>query len=163
MQSPSFQRAWASFMAVRRSVKAVGKKIGGRVQENIELPVGGFENACPIRMSYVLNKTGFPIPKSSRYATVSGGDRMQYIYRVRDMMRYLEDSFGAPDKNASAPTPDDFKHMQGIVIIKGHGWGNASGHVTLCDGTLCADSCHLLGAPDNGSFVPESGAIWVLP
>ncbi len=163
MQRPSFHSAWSAFMAVRHPVQAVGRKIGGKVQENIEMPVGGFENACPIRMSYVLNKTGFPIPKSSRYAMVSGGDRMQYIYRVRDMMRYLEDSFGAPDKDAAAPKPDDFNQMQGIVVIKGHGWGNASGHVTLWNGTLCADSCHLLGDPDNGSFVPESGALWVLP
>ncbi|WP_255553125.1 T6SS effector amidase Tae4 family protein [Denitromonas iodatirespirans] len=67
------------------------------------------------------------------------------------------------DKDTATPTPDDFSQMQGIVVIKGHGWGNASGHVTLWNGTLCADSCHLLGDPDNGSFVPESGALWVLP
>ena len=37
-------------------------------------------NACPIRMSYVLNQTGFLVRKSARYATVSGGDHMQYLY-----------------------------------------------------------------------------------
>jgi hypothetical protein len=163
MQRPIFQTAWSTFMAVRRPVKDVGRIIGGKVQENIDLPVGGFENACPIRMSYILNKTGFPIPKSGRYAMVSGGDRMQYIYRVRDMMQYLEDAFGAADTEVSSPRPDSFKGKQGIVVIKGSGWGNATGHVTLWDGTLCADSCHLLGDPDNGSFVPESGALWELP
>lgn len=162
MQRPAFNTAWSTFMAVRRPVKEVGKLIGGKVQQNIDMPVGGFENACPIRMSYVLNKTGFPIPRSASYAMVSGADRMQYIYRVRDMMRYLEDTFGAPDKQVASPRPDHFKDMKGIVVIKGSGWGNASGHVTLWDGTLCADSCHLLGDPANGSFVPESGAIWVL-
>lgn len=55
-------------MAVRVPVGEVGKKIGGNVQTNIELPEGGFRNACPIRMSYVLNKTGFPIPKNRRAA-----------------------------------------------------------------------------------------------
>jgi len=68
MARPSFNSAWAAFMAVRVPVGEVGKKIGGNVQTNIELPEGGFRNACPIRMSYVLNKTGFPIPKNRRAA-----------------------------------------------------------------------------------------------
>ncbi|AKJ31963.1 cytoplasmic protein [Caldimonas brevitalea] len=149
-------------MAVRVSVAEVGKKIGGNVQKNIELPEGGFQNACPIRMSYVLNVTGFPIPKSSQYAMVSGGDRHQYIYRVGDMMSYLEHAFGKPDKTVKSPTQADFAGMKGIIVVKGHGWGNARGHVTLWDGTKCSDSCHLMHDPDNGPFVPDVASIWVL-
>ena len=65
MARPSFNNAWAAFMAVKIPVAEVGKKIGGNVQRNIEMPVGGFENACPIRMSYVLNNTDFPIVRNS--------------------------------------------------------------------------------------------------
>jgi len=73
---PLFTKAWAAFMAVRMPVKEVGKKIGGNVQRNIEIPEdqGGFGNACPRRMSYVLNVTGFPIKKATLYSSVSGAD-----------------------------------------------------------------------------------------
>lgn len=162
MVRPAFNSAWVAFMAVQLPVAEVGKKIGGNVQKNIELPAGGFENACPIRMSYVLNTTGAPIQKSSLYAMVSGGDRFQYIYRVGDMMSYLERTFGKPDKTVRAPKPSDFANMKGIIVIKGHGWSNASGHVTLWDGSKCSDSCHLMNDPDNGPFIPEVASIWIL-
>lgn len=162
MARPSFQGAWTAFMAVNVSVAAVGKIIGGNVQKNVEMPIGGFQNACPIRMSYVLNKTGFPVRKSPRYVMVSGADQMQYIYRVDDMMRYLEDTFGKPDKTAKSPKTSDFAGMKGIIVVKGHGWGNAKGHVTVWDGTKCSDSCHLMSDPDNGTFVPDTASIWVL-
>jgi len=36
-------------------------------------------------------------------------------------------------------------------------------HVTLWNGTSCSDTCHLMHDPENGPFVPDAGAIWVLP
>ncbi|WP_080406679.1 type VI secretion system amidase effector protein Tae4 [Burkholderia ubonensis] len=162
MSRPSFSGAWHAFMKVRVSVKEVGKRIGGNVQKNIELPDGGFKNSCPIRMSYVLNATGFAIRKNTRYAMVSGGDKHQYIYRVADMVAYLESAFGKPDKTVRNPKPSDFANMKGIIAVKGHGWSNAIGHVTLWDGARCADSCHLSDDPDNGTFIPETASIWVL-
>jgi len=150
-------------MAVRLPVDAVGKKIGGAVQKNIELGAnGGFQNACPIRMSYVLNATGFPIHPSAQYAMVSGGDHRQYIYRIPDMMTYLERTLGKPDKTVKSPKPSDFANMKGIIVVKGHGWSNAKGHVTLWDGTQCSDTCHLMNDPDNGPFIPETASIWTL-
>jgi hypothetical protein len=149
-------------MAVRLPVADVGRKIGGNVQKNIDLPTGGFQNACPLRMSYVLTATGFPIRKSSAYASVTGADQHQYIYRVGDMMAYLERAFGRPDKTAKSPKLSDFAGMQGILVIKGHGWANAKGHITLWDGRQCSDSCHLMYDPENGPFVPETATIWVL-
>jgi hypothetical protein len=61
------------FMMVNKSVKEVGKIIGGKVEVNINS--GDFKNACPIRMSYVLNKMGFPIQYSRAYVMVSGQDK----------------------------------------------------------------------------------------
>lgn len=162
MTRPSFNAAWAAFMAVRVPVLEVGKKIGGNVQKNIEMPEGGFRNACPIRMSYVLNKTGFPIAKSRLYAMVSGGDGQQYLYRVADMMTYMEKTFGRPDKTVRAPKESDFAGMKGIIVVKGSGWGDARGHVTLWDGRNCSDVCHLMHDPDNGPFVPETASLWTL-
>jgi hypothetical protein len=149
-------------MAVKLPAKAVADKIGGNVKRNFELPSGVFQNACPIRMSYVLNTTGYPIPRSARYAMVSGGDRHQYIYRVGDMMAYLRSTFGRADKTVSSPKPSDFAGLKGILAVEGHGWENARGHITLWDGTKCSDSCHLLGDPENGRFVADTASIWVL-
>lgn len=159
---PSFSAAWTAFIVVRVPVADVGKKIGGAVQKNIDMPVGGFQNACPIRMSYVLNTTGFPIPKGHSYATVSGADNRQYIYRVGDMMAYLERAFGKPDKTVKSPSPTDFAGMKGILVVKGHGWANAKGHITLWDGSQCVDTCHLMYDPENGPFVPETASLWGL-
>lgn len=58
--------------------------------------------------------------------------------------------------------PADFAKMQGVIVVKGHGWANAAGHVTLWNGAQCADACHLMNDPDNGPFVPETAAIWEL-
>ncbi len=147
-------------MAVRVSVAEVGKKIGGNVQKNVDAKI--FQNACTIRMSYVLNTTGFPIVKGVGYETVSGGDKRQYLFRVNDMMNYLERNFGKPDKTVKTPKPADFSNMKGIIVVKGHGWSNAQGHVTLWDRTRCSDTCHLMHDPDNGLFIPETASLWVL-
>lgn len=161
MSRPPFSAAWARFMDVRVPVAEVGKKIGGKVQVNVES--GIFQNACPIRMSYVLNRVGIAVPGGGAYASVSGADGRFYIYRVNDMIRFLENTFGKPDKTVKAPKPPDFAGLKGLLVIKGHGWANAQGHVTLWNGTVCADVCHMLEDPDNGPFVPEVGMLWKLP
>lgn len=160
MARPLFQTAWTAFMAVRLPVAAVGKKIGGKVQQNIDANI--FENACPIRMSYVLNETGFPITKNGTYEAVSGANKRLYLFRVNDMLDYLARAFGKPDKTVKSPQPADFANMKGILVVKGRGWKNAKGHVTLWNGTGCADTCHLLYDPDNGTFVPEMASLWIL-
>ncbi|MDR0564512.1 MAG: type VI secretion system amidase effector protein Tae4 [Azoarcus sp.] len=166
MARPSFIQAWAAFMAVNKPVQEVGDIIGGKVKVNIDLPVdqGGWRNACPVRMSYVLNKTGFPVRRLSNYKMVSGGDGSWYIYRVTDMMQYLEATFGSPNKTIKGlPKTSDFQGTKGILVIKGNGWGDASGHVTLWNGGACSDSCHLAYDPDNGFFTPTEASLWVLP
>jgi hypothetical protein len=160
MGRPSFNHAWNAFRDVKLPVTLVGQKIGGKVQQNIDARI--FRNACPIRMSYVLNHTGFPIAHMGPYATVTGADKRLYIYRVNDMLLYLERTLGKPDKIVTSPKPTDFSGMKGIIVVKGHGWKDAKGHVTLWDGNRCSDQCHLLNDPDNGAFVPETAAIWVL-
>lgn len=58
MARPLFNKAWSLFSEVNVDVKSAGEKIGGKVKFNIEN--GIFANACPIRMSYVLNYSGTP-------------------------------------------------------------------------------------------------------
>ncbi len=97
---PFFGVAWMKFSEVNLPVPDVGAKIGGRVDQNIKS--GIFQNACPIRMSYVLNYTGVPIPQNP-YATASGSDGKWYRYRVNDMVTFLETTFGKPEKMAKSP------------------------------------------------------------
>jgi len=157
---PSFARAWAAFAKVNIPVADVGAFIGGKVADNVK--EGIFQNACPIRMSYVLNQTGVPVPKHGGYATVSGADGKWYMFRVLDMMNFLTKTFGKPDRLVKSPGSADFSGSQGILVVKGHGWSNAVGHVTLWNGALCSDHCHLAADPDNGSFVPETASLWAL-
>jgi hypothetical protein len=161
MNRPLFTNAWNLFSKVNVGVKEVGKLIGGKVEHNAEN--GIFTNACPIRMSYVLNYSGVLIPKpGAGYAVVSGKDAKWYMYRVKDMMQYLEITFGKPDLAVASPRIKDFAGKKGIMLIRGSGWQDASGHVTLFDGKLCSDACHLLGDPLNGTFIPEQASIWLL-
>lgn len=159
-ERPKFHNAWVAFQPVRVPVAQVGQKIGGKVQQNIDSKV--FTNACPIRMSYVLNSTGHLI-KTNQHPTVSGADGKRYLFRVSDMMDQREKSFGNPDKTAKSPSPAAFANLQGILVVRGHGWRDAKGHVTLWDGSGCSDTCHLLNDPENGTFVPDTASIWVLP
>ncbi|SMC18517.1 Type VI secretion system (T6SS), amidase effector protein 4 [Andreprevotia lacus DSM 23236] len=161
---PSFKAAWGAFQQVRGDVKEVGKFLGGKIEINTELGRnGGYTNACPIRMSYVLNYTGFPIHAGHGFKISTGADRKNYLIRINDMVQYLKINFGAPDKVVDRPPlPDDFWDMQGIILVEGDGWDNARGHVTLWDGSHCADTCHMYGDPKNWPFSPQKASIWVL-
>lgn len=160
VNKPMFSAAWNRFSEVNISVESVGKLLGGKVETNISS--GIFENACPIRMSYVLNYTGVPIPSNNRYATVSGKDQKRYMYRVNDMIDFLVDTFGKPDLTTPSPQPTAFNGKQGIIVFQGNGWSNARGHVTLWNGNICSDACHFLGSAENGNFVPTMASLWTL-
>jgi hypothetical protein len=143
---PSFGIVWQHFIAIYGdgSVLSVGKKIGGKVNENIELgvkdPKAGFTNACAIRMSYSLSNAGVHIPQGA-WRTVSGGDGRQYIYRVLDLIKFLNKTFGKPDKTVKNPRPSDFSGINGILLFSVR-WGDATGHATLWNGNACSDHCH---------------------
>jgi hypothetical protein len=157
---PNFIKAWMHFSDINISVKDVGKKIGGHVQINIDTEI--FQNACPIRMSYVLNKCGILIPRGGKYAVVSGQDKKQYMYRVNDMIPYLEEIFGKPDITINHPKMSDFSGKKGIIVFSGNGWSNARGHVTLWNGMVCSDACHFIGSDENGTFIPQKAYLWEL-
>ena len=162
---PSFNKCWNLFKKVNVSVASVGTLIGGKVETNIKLGAnGGFENACPIRLSYILNYAGTKLPGPKRgYAVVSGQDGKWYMYRVPDMIRFLERTWGKANKISKNAKPTDFSTARGIISVQGTGWNNATGHVTLWNGNRCLDSCHLAQDPDNGTFVPTLAKLWTLP
>lgn len=159
---PKFREAWQAFETVNVPVKMVGDLIGDKVKLNIDN--GIFNNACPIRISYVLNQTGFKITKKQNIAMSSGRDGQWHLYRVVGAIEYLQSTFGQPEVIIKgAPSYADFKDKKGILAVKGTGWGDARGHITLWNGTKCSGSCHLSESPDNGTFVPEEAYLWELP
>ena len=135
---------WKHFSTVNVSVPAVGKIVGGKVQQNIEIsishPKQGFRNACAIRMSYSLLHSGVIIGQG-KWAAVSGADKKQYIFRVDDMKKFLQASFGKPDKTVVNPTERDLCCMKGILVFTQQ-FDGATGHATLWDGRLCSDHCY---------------------
>lgn len=83
MQRPSFAKAWALFIDLWLVVQDVGTSIGGKIKANTDF--GVFQNACSVRVSYVMNYPGIPIPIKSSYATVFGGDKKTCMCRVNDL------------------------------------------------------------------------------
>lgn len=149
---PSFTHMWTHFRTIYGdgTVASVGIKIGGKVQENIDLGEHqneGFKNACAIRMSYTLGHSGVVIGKG-KWLTSSGADKKLYIYRVTDLILFLEQTFGKPDRTIKHPKPGDLAAVKGILVFKVTGWSNASGHATLWDGTSCSDHCFFNNATE---------------
>lgn len=141
---PSFHVAATRFQEVNKSVSKVGKIIGGKVDYNINdysIEEDRFKNACAIRISYVLNKTGFEIQKDINN-TVSGSDGKWYIYRVRELLKVLEQKFGKPDVISGMNSESKISGKKGILIFDVSGWDNATGHATLWNGITCLDSCY---------------------
>lgn len=111
--------------------------IGGKVQAN------NFANSCAIRISRSLNYSGFPIAYIPPNLTVSGNDKKWYIYRVKELIRYLKMQFGEPDFVVeNKPYEKELKSKKGIIIFDVDVWDDASGHATLWDGKICSDRCY---------------------
>ena len=129
---------------VGKTVSGVGTKIGGKVDYNInKVPKGKgrFENACAIRLSYVLNKTGTKIPYISGQ-TVSGKNGNWYIYKVKTIIAYLRKVFGEPDHTFKNPTAIQLSKHKGILVFEVDAWSDATGHATIWDGVNCSDKCY---------------------
>ncbi len=112
------------------NVEAVGAFIGGKVKVNIDGKF--FQNACAIRLSYAFNYSGLPIRRSDG-STSSGKDRKLYLYRVRDIIRFVERRIGG--KPIVGRSAEDFKGKKGVIIFTQCNWSDAYGHVDLFNGT----------------------------
>lgn len=151
---PTFLRAQSHFRKIYGdgTLAHVSNTLGGKVQVNIDGEF--FENACAIRMSYVLNKVGLSVPRMANQ-TVSGADSSQYIYKVKDLVAFLRLRLGASDLVIINPRAADFSGRKGILIFEVNGWRSAAGHATLWDGRSCIDSCYFP--------IASKAYLWELP
>lgn len=129
---PLYSALSAAFPAL--DVAGVKALIGGGVDADY------IENVCAIRVSRALNYAGAPIPaKRSGLLTVRGADGMSYALRVREMNQYLRDIYGPPTQQAKGgAVAPGFRSVPGIILFDVRGWTNATGHLDLWDGQVCA-------------------------
>ncbi|WP_285425162.1 type VI secretion system amidase effector protein Tae4 [Pseudomonas sp. efr-133-TYG-103a] len=145
MNRPIFTTAWAASRRIydpSDSGGHVGTIIGGYVAKNIGNPDPSqrWSNTCAVRMSYIFNEAGLTIP-AIRGQTVSGADKRQYFFRVRDLITFLQHRWGHPEV-VQYPPPSEFEGRKGVILFEVSGWSDAQGHATLFDGRRCYDQCY---------------------
>jgi hypothetical protein len=112
----------------------VKSSIGGKVHAD------WITNTCAIRMSRALNYSGVHIPiHQEGLSVLSGADGLWYAFRMRELKKWLEATFGEPNIEKVQPaggqiTRQSFAGMHGIVAFDIE-FDDASGHLDLWDGT----------------------------
>jgi hypothetical protein len=92
-------------------------------------------NTCAVRISRVLDYSGLAIPNGdSTLAVVSGGDKLWYSYRQKELQAWFTRRVGAPSLTLGA-SPDKRKlwNLKGFIGFDIH-FSDATGHFDLWDG-----------------------------
>jgi Type VI secretion system (T6SS), amidase effector protein 4 len=134
---PPWSRFWLEYPDYRTNPDsaAVKKNIGGHVDE------AWLTNTCAIRMSRGLNYSGVLVPANfAGLATVAGGDKKRYAFRVAEMRPWLRHEFGKPDFEQTKKSGTDFDKsaltdQKGIIAFDIH-FSDATGHLDAWDGTV---------------------------
>lgn len=131
-----------------KSAAEVFTEIGGKVKLNYE--IGVFSNACATRISRALNLSGdehsIPFYKTTDsngndvVQVSSGGKKNWYIYRVKVISKYLNETYGPGKMIDPYSYKKDLAGKKGIVIFEVSGWSDATGHADLWDGSHCVGS-----------------------
>lgn len=138
---PEWQRLSKYYPAHQASM--VAHLIGGKVKLNYD--IGVFSNFCAIRVSRALNMSGQPIPfiedigfRGKLESQVSSGANGRWhIFRVRQLVKYLNRQYGRPEIHGPGVHEQAVRHRKGIIVYEVHQWTDASGHADLWDGTQC--------------------------
>ena len=144
---PFFSTAWAASMRIyspANSAARVAQVVGGHVAANINNPDPRqqWRNTCAVRMSYILNQCGLIIP-SMPGQTVSGADRRQYFFRVKDLIAFLKLRWGQPEVVRYPPSGGGaLADKKGLILFEILGFSDARGHATLFNGSICYDHCY---------------------
>lgn len=165
VQRPTYLSAWFRFKQIdlepgelrHRTAMEVGRQIGGKVQFNFDTNPKKFGNACAIRLSYVLNKTGVKIPYGPGRG--SGRDGEWYFYRVKDITAFAEQTFGPAEIDITLADRGKLAKQKGLYAVEGSGFNDATGHMSLWNDTEAADHDYL----NHVTFKPERIRLWLLP
>lgn len=166
MARPTFSAAWAASQRIydaNNPAAKVAKVVGGNVEKNINNadPQQRWSNTCAVRMSYILSQSGLFIPKI-KGRTVSGTDKRQYFYRVRDLISYLKQRWGQAEVMEYPPSGGGaLGGRKGVILFEVSGWSDAQGHATLFDGSMCYDHCYF-NEPE-AKYRTTRAYFWSLP
>jgi len=143
------------------------------------------ENTCATRMSYALLRSGFQLAQTKDpKGSMLGGDKKWYWIRVGDLRKELHLRFKGfdaelrfteldekllADKTARAKIilerkvkaqkflDTELSKKNGIIVFKVKGWGDASGHFTLWNGS----TKKLAYAPDHDDPSTDAYYPWL--
>lgn len=158
VKRPKFSDLWNAYP--KKTTAPEAYEIAGGVplalyKENPD----GYANACAIRLSHSFNEGNFPLTRAklakvAKLYSEKGASGKPYLFRVNDMIKYVESELGEPDIIIQADGTNQsrkFAELQGIIIFVVKGWGNATGHVTLWNDYECGDKCYF--QPENAELV----------
>lgn len=126
------------------SAAKVAQVIGGTVALNINSrdPKLRWRNTCAVRLSYILNQAGMPLPYITGQ-TVSGADKSWYFYRVKNLIAFLKQRWGKAEIVKYPPSGGGaLAGKKGMILFEVSGWSDAEGHATLFNGSTCYDRCY---------------------
>lgn len=98
-----------------------------------------YQNTCAMRLSIALNNcAGHEIPKIKSLECIIGIDKKRYAIKVKEMKKYLKDTYIGPDfvlKAEKGVIDNSFiLNKTGVIVFDVTGWKDASGHFSLWDG-----------------------------
>lgn len=166
MARPYFSHAWAASQRIydpANSGAKVAKTIGGLVEKNINNPdpKQRWSNTCAVRMSYILNQAGMVIPRIPGQ-TVSGADKRQYFFRVKNLIAFLEQRWGKAEVVKYPPSGGGaLAGKKGLILFEVSGWSDAQGHATLFNGNICYDHCYF--NEPGAKYRTDRANFWSLP
>jgi hypothetical protein len=138
---PQFS-SFSSYFSVVAGMTAlqVYQLVGGNVYANHLREPDKYNNACALRLSYALNMFPGHEIAYKEGVTVSGdtnndGVKEWYFLKVSAMVEYLNSTYG----NCMSTTTNNIQGQTGIIWESTCGWGDATGHVDVWNGSNAID------------------------
>lgn len=145
VKRPRFEDLWNAYAEVgMMGYQAVYDLVGGNVAELRRSNPDDYTNACALRMSRAFNYGGYQVPTGTitprtNIYRVRGGDGLPYILRVTGVIDFVRHNWGTPDKTLTPDQSATLNGLKGLIVVEVQGWGDATGHVTLWDGSSTGD------------------------
>src|SRR5205823_13312302 len=100
-----------------------------------------YRNSCSLRMCAALNSSGFKIPYGGA-STISDANHNWNYQRLTDLQPFLIKTFGQPQHFAPNNWRGQLAGRTGIIMwqVSNRIWSDATGHVTLWNGTTIRDA-----------------------
>ncbi|HDY98286.1 MAG TPA: hypothetical protein ENH72_07320 [Pseudomonas sabulinigri] len=114
---------------------------------------------------------GYVVPKGTiiqgtNIYRAKKADGLPYILRVNDVIAFVRHNWGEPDQTFAPSEHSQLNGLKGLIVIDVQGWNDASGHVTLWNGTATGDGSDYQNprshAFDNPAVLPKHILYWEL-